>query len=91
MRMPSFSADVLLYENVLDDRASVLFYINHDCSADAIKAINDYFSSDIMENKRQKLAEDMTQFVDSGIKGYKRIYHTSFHDWKNELESALSV
>lgn len=85
------TADVLLYENVLDDRASVLFYINHDCSADAIKAINDYFSSDIMENKRQKLAEDMTQFVDSGIKGYKRIYHTSFHDWKNELESALSV
>lgn len=85
------TTEALLYENVLDDRASVIFYIDHDCNTEAIKAINDYFSSNLMENKRQKLAEDLTRFVDSGIKGYKRIYHTSFHDWKTELESALSV
>lgn len=78
---------ILLYENVLDDRSSVIFFINPDCDAEAIKAINEYFSSDLIENKRQKLAEDMTRFVDSGIKDYKRIYHNSFYEWKSELDS----
>lgn len=78
---------VLLYENVLDDRSSVVFFVNPGCDVEAIKSINEYFSSDLIENKRQKLAEDMTRFIDSGIKDYRRIYHNSFYEWKSELDS----
>jgi hypothetical protein len=81
---------VLLYENVLDKRASVAFKIDPSKEEEeCTEAINAYFSSDIIVNKREKIASEMTLFLDSCIKDYKRIYHTSFHEWKAELTSFI--
>jgi hypothetical protein len=79
------SDNVLLYENVLDKRSSVIFKIDPTKEEECTEAVNAYFSSDIIVNKREKLATEMTLFLDSGIKDYKRIYHTSFNEWKTEL------
>ena len=79
------SDNTLLYENVLDKRSSVIFKIDPTKEDECTEAINAYFSSDIIVNKREKLATEMTLFLDSGIKDYKRIYHTSFNEWKTEL------
>lgn len=81
--------NVLLYENVLDKRASVVFKIDPSKEEECTEAINAYFSSDIIVNKREKIASEMTLFLDSCIKDYKRIYHTSFHEWKVELTSFI--
>ena len=77
--------NILLYENVLDNRASVLFTIDDSQAEKCIEIINDYFSSHLIVNKREKIASDITQFLDSGIKDYKRIYHTTLHEWETEL------
>ena len=81
--------NVLMYENVLDKRASVVFKIDPSKEEECTEAINSYFSSDIIVNKREKIASEMTLFLDSCIKDYKRIYHTSFHEWKAELISFI--
>lgn len=81
--------NVLLYENVLDKRASVAFKIDPSKEEECTEAINAYFSSDIIVNKREKIASEMTLFLDSFIKDYKRIYHTSFHEWKAELTTFI--
>lgn len=81
--------NVLLYENVLDKRASVVFKIDPSKEEECTEAINAYFSSDIIVNKREKIASEMTLFLDSCIKDYKRIYHTSFHEWKAELTTFI--
>ena len=77
--------NILLYENVLDNRASVLFTIDDSQAEKCIEIINDYFSSHLIVNKREKIASDITQFLDSGIKDYKRIYHTTLYEWETEL------
>ena len=79
------SNTVLLYENVLDKRASVVFQIEPGKIEECADVINGYFSSDKIENKREKLANDITQFTESGIRNYKRICHNSFSDWESEL------
>lgn len=83
------SNTVLLYENVLDKRASVLFKIEPGKIEKCSDAINAYFSSDKIEDKREKLANEMTQFIETSIKVYKRIRHESFPQWKSELLSYL--
>ena len=77
--------NILLYENVLDNRASVLFRIDDSQAEKCVEIINDYFSSHLIVNKREKIASDITQFLDSGIKDYTRIYHTTLYEWKTEL------
>ena len=77
--------NILLYENVLDNRASVLFTIEDSQAEKCVEVINDYFSSHLIVNKREKIASDITQFLDSGIKDYKRIYHTTLYEWETEL------
>ena len=83
------SNTVLLYENVLDKRASVLFQIEPGKIEECAEVINSYFSSDKIEDKRQKIAYESTLFIESGIKDYKRIYHNSFSEWKSDLLSYL--
>ena len=83
------SNTVLLYENVLDKRASVLFQIEPGKIEECAEVINSYFSSDKIEDKRQKIANESTLFIESGIKDYKRIYHNSFSEWKSDLLSYL--
>lgn len=77
--------NILLYENVLDNRASVLFTIDDSQAEKCVEVINDYFSSHLIVNKREKIASDITLFLDSGIKDYKRIYHTTLCEWETEL------
>ena len=83
------SNTVLLYENVLDKRASVLFQIEPGMTEECSEAINAYFSSEEIEDKREKIANERTLFIESCIKDYKRIYHNSFSEWKSDLLSYL--
>ena len=78
--------NVIVYENTEDDRSSIVFYVNPMEYDKAINAICGYFSS--MEiNKRETLASYYVNFKDSGIKRFKRIYHTDYNQWKRTINS----
>ena len=78
--------NIIVYENTEDDRSSIVFYVNPKEYEKAINAICGYFSSrDI--NKRETLASYYVNFKDSGIKRFKRIYHTDFNQWKKTINS----
>lgn len=78
--------NIVVYENTEDGRSSIVFYVNPPEYDKAIKAICGYFSS--MEiNKRETLASYYVNFKDSGIKRFKRIYHTDFNLWKRTINS----
>ena len=77
---------IIVYENTEYDRSSIVFYVNPKEYEKAVNAICGFFSS--MEiNKRETLASYYVNFKDSGIKKFKRIYHTDFNQWKRTINS----
>ena len=78
--------NIIVYENTEDDRSSIVFYVNPLEYEKAINAICGYFSSREI-NKRETLASYYVNFKDSGIKRFKRIYHTDFNQWKRTINS----
>ena len=78
--------NIIVYENTEYDRSSIVFYVDPMEYDKAINAICGYFSSREI-NKRETLASYYVNFKDSGIKRFKRVYHTDYNQWKKTIES----
>lgn len=79
---------VVLYENIIPSRASIVFTLKKEKYQDAINSINNYFTS-LVTNKREKLIRRTIAFNHEGIIGYDRVVHDCFHNWKLNIIQVL--
>lgn len=80
---------VVVVENTLDARSSIVFFIHNKKYKAGIKAICAFLKSS-KPNKREFIAQNQLTFEESsGILGVSRIYHTQFKEWKREIQRLL--
>lgn len=71
----------LVFENTNDSRATIIFNVQTHKLNEAIDAIHSYFSSNIV-NKRRQICNKNISFTDAGILSYHRIIHEEFESWR---------
>ncbi|MDO4202539.1 MAG: hypothetical protein Q4D25_10570 [Bacteroidales bacterium] len=81
----TYQLAIIVFENIEDDRSSIVFVIHPKQYDLAMKSICGFFSSREL-NKRETLAENYVEFKDSGIIKIRRLYHNDFQQWKKEID-----
>lgn len=85
----SSGMNIYIYENSSTFRSSILFISEKEESSKAIKQIHSYFNSN--EGNKRKLIQLNQVDFESPIYTYRRIIHSSFEQWKRDLESYLMI
>ncbi len=77
---------VVILENTLESRSSQVFYVPIEKYEEGIKDICAFFTSDKI-NKREFIINNKIQFKQSGIIKTKRLYHTNYKVWKQDIDN----
>lgn len=85
----SSGMNIYIYENSSASRSSVLFISEKEESLKAINQIHTYFNSN--EGRKRKLIQLNQVDFESPIHTYRRIVHSSFEQWKRDLEFYLKI
>ena len=80
---------IILFENALSSRSSILFHVSKDFLEESVKQISNFFSS-ITINKREKIMSKSIDFSIEGIQMYDRIIHDDFNSWKASINFLLN-
>ncbi len=83
------SVITLVYENELEARSTIIFYVDRYAYQRAVNFVHEFFSSNTV-NKRDLLQYHRVDARNSGIKDYYHVYHTTLHEWKRTLKAHLS-
>lgn len=81
--------NIYIYENSSASRSSILFISEKEQSLKGINQIHKYFNSN--EGNKRKLIQLHQVDFESPIHTYRRIVHSSFEQWKRDLESYLKI
>ena len=76
---------VIVYENALPARASIIFRVyRHQC-VQALNAIHRFSAYDTI-NKREKLQQQRIRLNGNGIIDYSHNWHTDYFEWKSRMQ-----
>lgn len=81
--------NIYIYENSSASRSSIIFISEKKNQSKAIDQIHTYFNSN--EGNKRKLIQLNQVDFDPPIHIYRRIVHSSFEQWKRDLESYLKI
>lgn len=81
--------NIYIYENSSPSRSSILFISEKEESSKAINQIHLYFNSN--EGSKRRLIQLNQVNFETPIHTYRRIVHSSFEQWKKDLESYLKM
>jgi len=73
---------VVVYENSLESRASIVFYVDRSRINDATNGIHEFFASST-NNKRYQIQSSAVDLSEYGITKYERVIHDDINTWKN--------
>ncbi len=77
---------IVVYENVLVSRSTIVFVIEKSKYTQAIEIINAFFSSTKV-NKRQEITNNRMSLVKGGIISVHRIIHDYFFSWEKSIQN----
>ena len=76
----------IVYENVNESRASIVFIVRKDKYKDCLQSIFNYMGDDTIKNKRETLR--ISDAVTQGIEAVHSINHTkNMHDWYEKIKN----
>lgn len=78
------SANVIVYENLNPDRATLFFKVEKETYRDSLRAIFNFLTSNRI-NKRMALKEKAVHLDSHGVLAYGYNYHTTFEEWRDRM------